>query len=87
MPAKKSGSKKSTFGFSRGDTVGYSYRSAKSPKGTVTGVTPGTTRNTAKVGIAPAPKFQFGEGHITRKVSKVHHTKLTATDKKKAPRK
>lgn len=72
---------KSTFGWKVGMTAGYTYRSAKAPKGRVTAVHPGSTKATATVTIAPAPKFRYGEGHITRHMDKIHHATLSASDK------
>lgn len=71
----------STFGWKSGDDALYSYRSAKSPKGVVTAVHPGTTRKNATVTIEPAPKFRFGEGKITRHVDKISHTTIGAADR------
>lgn len=82
MPADKQ-----TFGWKVGDTVAYTYRSAKHPKGKVTAVHPGTTRKTAAVTIEPAPAYRFGEGKITRHVDKIKHGTLTAADRKPAKQK
>lgn len=65
--------KKSSYGWKTGQLAGYTYRSAKSPQGRVAGVHPGTTRNNTTVTISPAPGFRFGEGSITRHITKVHH--------------
>lgn len=77
----KSPSAKGTFGWKVGMIAGYTYRSAKAPKGRVTAVHPGSTKATAAVTIAPAPKFRYGEGHITRHMDKIHHATLSASDK------
>lgn len=70
---RSTGKKKSTFGWKAGQKAGYTYRTAKSPQGTVRSVTPGTTRKTAKVSIQPAPGNNFKGGRITRHLDKIHH--------------
>lgn len=63
----------SNFGWKVGDKCAYTYRSAKNPEGTVTAVHPGTTRDNTTVSIRPAPGFHFGEGIITRHITKIRH--------------
>lgn len=63
----------SSFGWKVGDKVAYTYRSAKSPEGTVTAVHPGTTRDNTTISIRPQPHWHFGEGIITRHITKVRH--------------
>lgn len=80
----------SSFGWSVGDVVAYTYRfynggSHGYAYGTVTAVHPGGTKNTAKVTIEPAKFYRFGEGKITRSVAKIHHTKMPASAMKAHP--
>lgn len=74
MAAKKGKTAPARKGPARGTAVGFKYRGAKSPHGTVVGQVPGGTKNDPMMAVRPAKDSRHpGEPKaIHRRASKLH---------------